>query len=201
MSLPPRAKSSAGFGTRMGYGSSTLGSISHRCGGPGIRLLRSRCRSSGGIGCGSEPERPAPGGQDQADDDEGVQQVRIGARASAGAVWSCWDGRPPVGASRGENESQDAAHRETCDMRPDIRALAAEAKKHKQHDSGRERRPPTNPAAPRDDAGAPHVTRKDPQRAKDASRGADRRVFRRLNQRDERIPEGFGQENGQPRET
>ena len=30
---------------------------------------------------------------------------------------------------RGENEADDAARRETCDMRPDIRTLAAEAKK------------------------------------------------------------------------
>jgi hypothetical protein len=51
--------------------------------------------------------------------------------------------------SRGENEAHDAAHRETCDMRPDIRALAAEAKKGKKHDPGSKRRPPTNPASPR----------------------------------------------------
>jgi hypothetical protein len=30
---------------------------------------------------------------------------------------------------RGEDEAHDAASRETCDMRPDIRALTAEAKK------------------------------------------------------------------------
>ena len=35
-------------------------------------------------------------------------------------------------------------------------------------------------AAPRHDAEAPHVTRENAQRSKDARRGADRRVFRRL---------------------
>jgi hypothetical protein len=84
---------------------------------------------------------------------------------------------------------------------PDIRAFAAEAKKGKKHDPGSKRRPPTNPASPRNYAGAPHVTRKNAQRAKDGRRSAGRGVFRRLDQRVERVPESSGQENGQPRDT
>ena len=84
--------------------------------------------------------------------------------------------------SGGENEAHDAANRETRDMRADIRALAAEAKKDEKHDSGSKRRPTTNPATPRDHTGSPHVPGENTQRPKDAGRRADRGVFWRLNQ-------------------
>jgi hypothetical protein len=62
-----------------------------------------------------------------------------------------------------------------CDMRPDIRALATEPEKDKKHDPACKWRPTPEPAPPWHHAGAPHVTRENAQRAKDAGRGADRR--------------------------
>ena len=70
---------------------------------------------------------------------------------------------------RGETEADDATHCKTRNVRPDVGPFATKAEQDQKHDPACKWGPTAEPAAPRHHAGAPHVTREDAQRAKDAA--------------------------------
>ena len=101
----------------------------------------------------------------------------------------------------GEGEPDHHADREARDMRPDIGTLTAEAEKGEEHDPGADRCPAAEPTPPRDDLGPACMPREDAERTEPSGRGPDRGLAGGVHERVERIAEGSGQENREPRKT